>query len=336
MINVPKLRFPEFSGEWGKFRVNQLLQRTGEAVQPQHGMVYREIGIRSHGKGIFHKEAVTADDLGNKRVFKVHVPAFVVNIVFAWEHAIGLTNENEAGFIASHRFPMFIPKGGKVDLAFTKYFFLRPYGKHLLGLASPGGAGRNKTLGQQDFARLSVVFPEKEEQQKIADFLTSIDTRIQQLTQKKALLEQYKKGIMQKLFSQEIRFRDDGGKDYADWEEKRVKNIAPLQRGFDLPTSNIQKGDCPVVYSNGILRHHSVYKVKGPGVVTGRSGTIGKVNFVEKNYWPHNTSLWVTDFFDNIPKFIFYFYMRLNLDRFNAGSTVPTLNRNDVHSLIIH
>ena len=89
-----------------------------------------------------------------------------------------------------------------------------------------------------------------------------------------------------------------------------------------------------MVYSNGILNTHNEYKVEGPNVVTGRSGTIGKVTFVSGRCWPHNTSLWVTSFFGNDPKCIYYFYNHLHLERYNAGSTVPTLNRNDVHRLI--
>lgn len=116
-----------------------------------------------------------------------------------------------------------------------------------------------------------------------------------------------------------------------DWFETKTKNIAPLQRGFDLPTVEIEGGNYPVVYSNGVLRYHNEFKVNGPGVVTGRSGTIGKVTYINENFWPHNTSLWVTNFNNNYPRFIYYFYLNFKLDRYNAGSTVPTLNRNDVH-----
>jgi type I restriction enzyme S subunit len=123
-----------------------------------------------------------------------------------------------------------------------------------------------------------------------------------------------------------LRFQFSG-----DWEEKKVEKIAPLQRGFDLPVSQIKDGEYPVVFSNGILKHHFQAKVKGPGIITGRSGTIGKVTFVEMDFWPHNTSLWVTDFAGNDPKFVFYFYINLKLKRFESGSGVPTLNRNDVH-----
>lgn len=116
-----------------------------------------------------------------------------------------------------------------------------------------------------------------------------------------------------------------------EWEVKRVDEFAPLQRGFDLPIDKIIEGKFPVVFSNGILNFHNEFKAKAPGVVTGRSGTIGKVTFVEEDYWPHNTALWVTDFKGNNPKYVYYFYSSFNLIRFGSGSGVPTLNRNDVH-----
>ena len=115
------------------------------------------------------------------------------------------------------------------------------------------------------------------------------------------------------------------------WQKVKIIDFSPLQRGFDLPTDQIKEGTYPVVYSNGINNYHSEYKSKAPGVVTGRSGTIGEVTYVIQDYWPHNTSLWVTDFKDNHPKFVFYALQNLRLDRFYAGSGVPTLNRNDVH-----
>ena len=117
-----------------------------------------------------------------------------------------------------------------------------------------------------------------------------------------------------------------------EWEVKRLGDFAPLQRGFDLPTDKIIEGKYPVVYSNGILNYHCEYKAEGPGVVTGRSGTIGKVTYVESNYWPHNTSLWVTDFKGNNPKYVFHLYKYLGLSKYASGSGVPTLNRNDVHA----
>jgi len=124
-----------------------------------------------------------------------------------------------------------------------------------------------------------------------------------------------------------IRFEGFGG----NWVEDKILNISPLQRGFDLPKNKMKAGNYPVVMSNGINGYHSEYKAIGPGVVTGRSGTIGNIHFIQPNYWPHNTSLWVTSFKGNEPLYIYYMYLKLDLNRFGTGSGVPTLNRNDVH-----
>ena len=200
---VPKLRFLEFrdKGEWVKQKVSDLLQKVSKPVAVDPGNVYREIGIRSHGKGIFHKEPIKGKELGNKRVFWVEGDTFVVNIVFAWELAVANTTEAEKGMIASHRFPMYKAYKNKTVVSYIKYFFLTNRGKELLYLASPGGAGRNKTLGQKEFENLEFLTPRfVEEQQKIADCLTSVDEVITVQTQKLGALKAHKTGLMQQLF----------------------------------------------------------------------------------------------------------------------------------------
>lgn len=118
----------------------------------------------------------------------------------------------------------------------------------------------------------------------------------------------------------------------GEWEEHKISEIAPLQRGFDLPIHSLQKGSFPVVYSNGIMNYHNEYKCKAPGLITGRSGTIGKFTFISSGYyWPHNTSLWVTNFNGYNPLYIYYLYQSINIEQFASGSGVPTLNRNHVH-----
>ena len=220
---APKLRFKEFGGDWSKKRLDSFLERTSSPVNVIDTQNYVQIGIRSHGKGIFHKESVTGKELGNKRVFWVVPNALVVNIVFAWERAIAVTSDKENGLIASHRFPMYLPKDGLSDVNFLRYMFITDKGQSYLELASPGGAGRNKTLGQSNFAELKIDLPIVEEQTKIASFLSNVDEKISQLTQKHALLSQYKQGMMQKLFSQEIRFKADDGSEFGEWENLKFK-----------------------------------------------------------------------------------------------------------------
>lgn len=241
---VPELRFPEFHGDWETGRVDHFLVRYVNPVKVEPETIYKEIGIRSHGKGIFHKEPVTGEALGDKRVYWVHPEAFTVNIVFAWEQAVALTSSNEEGYIASHRFLMFLSKENRVDLKFVLLFFLRKRGKHLLELASPGGAGRNKTLGQDSFAELEVTFPKKEEQEKIASFLEAIDTRLTQLGHKYELLQTYKRGVMQKLFSQppEIRFKQSDNSLFPSWKETKLGEIFDFKNGVNAGKAKYGSG----------------------------------------------------------------------------------------------
>jgi type I restriction enzyme S subunit len=183
-------------------------------------------------------------------------------------------------------------------------------------------------LTREKLADVPMPVPPHEEQRAIAGVLSDVDALIGGLDRLIAKRRDLRRVAMQQLLTGQTRLPGFSG----EWEAKYMKDIAPLQRGFDLPTSKIRQGPHPVVYSNGVLNHHSNFMVKGPGVVTGRSGTIGNVHFVEEDFWPHNTSLWVTSFKGNVPKFVFYLLATIGLERFSTGSGVPTLNRNDVHS----
>jgi type I restriction enzyme S subunit len=113
----------------------------------------------------------------------------------------------------------------------------------------------------------------------------------------------------------------------------RFSDFVTLQRGFDLTKTGMREGPYPVVGSTSIIGHHDEFKVAPPGVVTGRSGSLGVVQYVSEKYWPHNTSLWVKDFKGNDPKFVYYCMQGMDFARFNTGAGVPTLNRNHLDSL---
>jgi len=118
--------------------------------------------------------------------------------------------------------------------------------------------------------------------------------------------------------------------------QKSLGDVIELQRGHDLPISQFIEGKYPVVGSNGIIGYHNEFKYKANGVVTGRSGTIGKVHFIEKDYWPHNTSLFVKDFKGNDPKFIFYLLQTIDLKSLAENNTaVPSLDRKNAYKLIV-
>jgi type I restriction enzyme, S subunit len=119
----------------------------------------------------------------------------------------------------------------------------------------------------------------------------------------------------------------------AEWQECKLGDVITLQRGFDLPQRQRSGGSVPVVSSSGITGFHSVAKVKAPGVVTGRYGTLGQVHYVTKDFWPHNTTLFVKDFKGNYPHFISYFLRTLNFSAQNVAGAVPGINRNYLYLL---
>lgn len=241
----------QFPAHWKVYRMDKLLNRVKKKVDVKKTENYTQIGIRSHGKGIFYKEAVTGKELGNKSVFWVAPNCFVVNIVFAWEMAVAKTTQNDVGLIASHRFPMYKPKPELLDLDFLLYYFKMPLGKYLLGLASPGGAGRNKTLGQKEFAELEICIPPVNEQKEIVSILKTWDKAIdlkEKLIEEKKL---QKTGVLRQLLSGKQRL--DGFSEY--WKKYKLSDISQKMNSGGTPKStnnNFYEGNIPFVKINDI------------------------------------------------------------------------------------
>jgi type I restriction enzyme S subunit len=110
-------------------------------------------------------------------------------------------------------------------------------------------------------------------------------------------------------------------------------DLVEFQRGFDLPKSQFIDGNVPVISSNGVLGYHNLSKVKAPGITIGRSGTVGLPHFINEDFFPHNTALFIKDFKGNYPRYIFYLIKTLGLNDYKSGSGVPTMNRNHLHPI---
>lgn len=121
-----------------------------------------------------------------------------------------------------------------------------------------------------------------------------------------------------------------------EWRSGKVIDFFELQRGFDITECQSKPGQIPVISSSGLAYYHNEAKVLGPGVVTGRKGSVGAVHFVKGDFWPHDTTLWVKDFKGNIPEYVKYFLEMMRLEQFDEASSVPTLNRNNVHGVRCH
>jgi len=116
---------------------------------------------------------------------------------------------------------------------------------------------------------------------------------------------------------------------------KRLGDVINLKRGYDLPANKRTSGSYPVISSSGVSGYHNEYKVAGKGVVTGRYGTLGEVYFAEDKYWPHNTALYVQDFKGNDERYVYYLLKLLGRIRTSDKSTVPGVNRNELHEMLV-
>ena len=179
--------------------------RVRKPVDVQPEKTYQEIGIRSHSKGIFYKVPVVGALIGNKRVFWVEPDCLIFNIVFAWEQAVAITGESEAGMIASHRFPMYTARTGRLLPEYAWRYFSSPRGKYDLGVASPGGAGRNKTLGQAAFNQLKIPVPPLWHQRMTVGALMAADRVISRTEDVIATKQKLKEGLARQLLTGKCR-----------------------------------------------------------------------------------------------------------------------------------
>lgn len=216
-----KSSFGVFPSNWNLYTVGECLQRVEKPVDVNPNELYTQIGIRSHGKGIFYKDPVIGSILGKKAVFWIEPNCFILNIVFAWEQAVAKTTLAEIGMIGSHRFPMYRSLNDTADIDYLIFYFLTKRGTDILEAASPGGAGRNRTLGQDRFLKSKIVLPSIGEQKRIASILTAQDKLIELKEKRLAEKQRQKKYLMQQLLTGKKRLPKFRG----NWSICRLQDI---------------------------------------------------------------------------------------------------------------
>jgi type I restriction enzyme S subunit len=214
------------------------------------------------------------------------------------------------------------------------------------------------TLNLKEIRQLPLPWPPKDSRDAIAAFGKLLNDKIELNRRMNATLEAMARALFQSWFVDfdPVRAKLDGLQPFGfdpdiaalfpahfeesalgpipqGWEFGRLDDVLTLQRGFDLPTPDRTHGKYPVMAASGPNGCHDKFMVRGPGVTTGRSGVLGRVFFIHGDFWPLNTSLWVKEFKRVSTAYAFHLLRGLDFEMFNAGSAVPTLNRNHVHNL---
>lgn len=202
-----KTRFKEFKGErWRRCELGEVITFEPRVITKPQG-AFLAAGIRSHGKGVFLKPDFESEDIALEELFQLRTDDLAVNITFAWEGAAAIVPPEANGALVSHRFPTFTFKRGVSSSNYFRHVIRQKRFVYDMGLASPGGAGRNRVLSKKDFLRIQVNLPSFEEQQRIAAVLGACDREIELLQKQLAALREQKRGLMQKLLTGEVRVK---------------------------------------------------------------------------------------------------------------------------------
>ncbi|MDX6693217.1 MAG: type restriction enzyme, subunit [Blastocatellia bacterium] len=249
--NVPALRFPEFDGDWEE---NYL----GKVTKFENGKAH-ENDIDENGKYIvvnskFISSEGSVKKFSNKQIsplFKNDVVMVMSDIPKGKALAKCFYIDKDNLYTLNQRICALKPNG------YINKFLFYIVNRNDYFLAFDSGVGQTN-LKKDEILNCPLHIPSaKEEQQKIAAFLTVVDEKIQQITKKKDLLEQYKKGVMQQIFNQKIRFKDDNGNDFADWEEKKLGDVAKFSKGKGISKSDVsESGNLECIRYGQLYTHY--------------------------------------------------------------------------------
>jgi type I restriction enzyme S subunit len=213
---------------------------------------------------------------------------------------------------------------------------------------------------KEDVTRLPIALPHVDEQAKIAQILGALDDKIDLNRRMNETLEEATRALFKSWFVDfdPVRAKAAGrqpfGMDAATaalfpdrfvdselravpkgWSVVALEDLFVLKRGYDLPAAERRPGQVPIYSSSGHSGSHAEVKARGPGVVTGRYGTIGQVYFVDEDFWPLNTTLYVVDFKQTPPIYAYYALARVDFAKFSDKAAVPGVNRNHLHQELV-
>ena len=201
-----KIRVEGFEEKWQVKAMNECISFTPRPItKPTDN--YLALGLRSHGKGIFHKTDFDPSSIAMETMFEVKENDLIINITFAWEQAVAIVSKKDEGGLVSHRFPTYTFNDKNAIPDFFRHYILQKRFKFLLESISPGGAGRNRVMSKTDFLKLDIKLPEVNEQKAIVTILDKATEELNQYQQKLQALYLQKKGLMQQLLTGKTRVK---------------------------------------------------------------------------------------------------------------------------------
>ena len=235
LTREPRCFLGSFDFSWEQRKFGEITSKYEDPVPTPHDGYYR-LGIRSHAKGTFHSYVAKGQELETAQMHRVAAGNFIVNITFGWEHAVAITDKNDAGKLVSHRFPQFSFAEGMVP-EFFRYVIVDEKFRHHLWLASPGGAGRNRVLKLDEMLNYLMRFPSRDEQIKIAEFFRHLDNLITLHQRKCALLFSSFQALISMMFTTST----------FSWEQRKAIDIADYSKGNGYSKGDLTDAGTPII-----------------------------------------------------------------------------------------
>ena len=188
-------------------------------------------------------------------------------------------------------------------------------------------------ISREKFEEYNIKIPNKDEQEKIASFLTLIDKKIEKQKELVELLKKYKRGLLSSIFSQKLRFKDDNGNDYPAWEEKRLENILKIKHGKSQKEIECNNGKYPILATGGEIGRTNSYLWDKPCVLIGRKGTIDKPQYMDTPFWTVDTLFYSEVFKENNAKYLYYLFNTINWKKYDESTGVPSLSAKTIERI---
>jgi type I restriction enzyme S subunit len=332
-MTAPKIRFKEFSENWGSKKIIELADyvdyrgKTPKKVESGVLLVTAKNikqGYLDYSASQEFIEESAFDDVMRRGKVELN------DVLITTEAPLGnVASVDRTDIALAQRVIKYRGKTGLLDNLFLKQKFLSESFQEILKSKATGGTVQG--IKGSVLHQIPLIVPSKEEQTKIATFLSAVDEKISQLSQKLHLLGQYKQGMMQKLFSQQIRFKANDGSEFGDWEILKFKDVITIKYGKDH--KKLKDGDIPVLGTGGIMRYVDSYLYDGESILIGRKGTIDKPQFISGKFWTVDT-LFYTEIGEKIrPKFAFQQLLLVNWLNLNEATGVPSLNTTSIGNI---
>jgi type I restriction enzyme S subunit len=261
----------------------------------------------------------------------------------AWQGAIGMSQHRG---IISPAYVVQRPRGDS-NPRYFHWLFRTPHFAKEAERWSYGITSDMWSLRPEHFKMIYCAVPPREEQDAIVRLLDHVNLQMERAIRAKkkliALLNEQKQAIIHRAVTRgldpNVLFKPSGiswlGDVPVDWGIKRLKWVVRLQRGYDLPSEKREPGTVPVVSSGGVIDTHSTSRANGPGVVMGRYGSTDSVFYIEQDFWPHNTALFVTDFQGNEKRWCYYMLRTISKGDYAGKSAVPGVDRKDLYEIVV-